>query len=385
MSDAGVDTAAAPTAGMAERDRRAVLWLCCAAVCWRWLVGRHTPMPDTTTCEQLWLARQLAARDFAVLAGEWWRALPALLLAPLLAVGAPAVASAKVLAALAGGLAVAPAALAAERLRQGAGVGAAVVVAVAGAAVLGAGGGAPSATASLLIALALWAAAARRWSIGVLLGAVAAPQLIGEAGARSWWQAWLVLGPAVATLPWLLLRPRSWAFAVPAAALASGVVVGLLRGDLPTAGAAVAPALGVLVGVVLARLGRWWRDGVLCVVVAAQCHAAWSAVEPSSAVAERILAQYLVGSVLGPGERLVTDLPRVAWAAGGRPVAMGSAAELRAAVDDVDVGAVVLGGSLAADPSLRTWLASRFAVVGMSADLEDLAAARHLVVLVRRS
>ncbi|MCB9876887.1 MAG: hypothetical protein H6835_04710 [Planctomycetes bacterium] len=373
---------------MFERDRRAVLWLCCAGVCWRWVVGKHTPMPTAEACEQLWLAQRLAVGDFTPAVAVWWRALPALLMAPAIAVGAPAVATAKVLAALAGGLAVAPTALAAERLRQGAGVGAAAVAMAGGAAVLEAGAGGSSATASLLVALALWAAAGRRRGLAGLVAVTAAPlaMVAPEPDRPSLLQqVWLGAGPAAALAPLVLLRPRSAHFVVPAAALLLGLVAGLATGELVAAASAVGPALAVLVGVALARFGRRWRDLLLCVVVAAQCHTAWTSIAPASAVAERVVAGYLLGSVLDPGQRLATDLPRVAWAAGAQPVSIASAEELRRVVADPQVGAVVLGGALVGDASLRAWLAGRFVVVGMPADLEDLAAERHLVVLVRRT
>ena len=129
---------------MSERDRRALLWLTCAAVCWRWLVAVRTPLPGVDATRDLWVAQQLANGDVTALASRWWEPLHARLMAPALAFGASGFATAQVVACLAGGLAVLPAAFAAERLRQGAGVPAAVVAMAGAGAVVGAGGDRPA-------------------------------------------------------------------------------------------------------------------------------------------------------------------------------------------------------------------------------------------------
>ena len=52
---------------MTEADRRSVLWLTCAAVCWRWLVAVKTPLPGVDATHDLWLAERLVAGDLGAL------------------------------------------------------------------------------------------------------------------------------------------------------------------------------------------------------------------------------------------------------------------------------------------------------------------------------
>ena len=126
---------------MSKRDQRALLWLCCAAICWRWFVGLRSPLPGVEACRDLWLAEQLAVGEFGALLDRVWEPLYGALLAPAIALGATPFAAAQVASCVLGGLAVVPIALAADRLREGAGVPAAAIAMAASGPVVAAGAG----------------------------------------------------------------------------------------------------------------------------------------------------------------------------------------------------------------------------------------------------
>lgn len=369
---------------MSERDRRALLWLTCAAVCWRWLVAVRTPLPGVDATRDLWLAQQLVNGDVTALASRWWEPLHALLMAPALAFGASGFATAQVVACLAGGLAVLPAAFAAERLRKGAGVPAAVVAMVGAGAVVGAGAGASTATVSLLVALGWWAFACRRlWLAGVLAVLVGAAGLdrIATHAPADFDATRLGLGAGVFGLAWLL--PSAWrAVAIPAVAFVLLVVVAALAGCWESLLPSHLPLLAILVGVGMASLHVRVRDLLLCAVVAVECHAGWTLVEPAAAVTERIVPQLVLRRLDAAPDELVVTLPRSRWAAGQNP---GQAPEplLQYATRD-GVRAVVMTDRQAADASLRAALASRFERTSLPADLQELADEHGVVVLQRR-
>jgi hypothetical protein len=101
------------------------------------------------------------------------------------------------------------------------------------------------------------------------------------------------------------------------------------------------PLLAVVGGVGLARLAGRWRDLLLCVVVGVDFLTAWQRVEPAAAGEERWLGRYLAREHGGRGE-LRSDLPRVAWAFGSRPLPC-TAAQLLAAAQRADTVLLVLG------------------------------------------
>jgi hypothetical protein len=327
---------------LSVRDRRVVLWFVVAAICWRWLLAARTPLPGSDACHDLWLAAGCAGGDLAALGTQWWAPFWALLLAPAVACGSSAWLAAQVGAAVLGGLAAWPLAVAAERRRAGAGVAAAALCMVAPGLCLAAGLGTDGNLVALLVASALG-----RWG----------------AGAR---------GTAV-----LCLLPGL------------GMLVGVWRNDAPLpdrwlAGAGLLePLLAFAVALGLARLPSLGRDLLLCVVVAPACYVAWHGQEAPSAAIERWLGRHLA-SRLQDGELLVSDRPRVAWAAGQRPVRLASSEAVLAAAASPEVAWLVLGEPLAASASLSAALAGTFARHPLPNDVVDAVAERGLSVLIRR-
>lgn len=326
---------------LSRSDRRVVLWLMVAAICWRWLLAARTPLAGPASCHDLWLAQQLAGGDFVVLGLQWWSPLWPLLLAPAIALGAPPLLAAQVLAAVLGGLAIWPLAIAAERRRSAAGVGAAVLLMVAPGLAVDAGGGGAGNLLALLFGGVVVLGRRRRWlalSLAVLaLGALVDPVRAGFAG-------------------WPLCCPAS---------------------------GAVEPLVALLVGLGLARWSPRWRELVWCAAVAGACYLAWQAVEPADAAIERWLGQRLARQ-LAPGQRISTDRPRVALAAGQRPLPLADAEAVRADAAPGEVAYVVLGQPLARQASLTALLAGTFARHQLPNDAVDPVEARGLLVLIRR-
>jgi len=369
---------------MSERDQRAVLWLTCAAVCWRWLVSVRVPMPSVEACRDFWLAERLAAGDFAELAERWTEPWYGLLLAPAPALGLSTFAAAQVVACVLGGLAVAPIALAAERLRRGAGMPAAVVATVAAGAVASAAVGGATGLYTLLGGLALWARAAGRKRVAFVLLAIVFMAHADEPPVLSW----MLAGAALLLVPVRLVQLR-W-----------GALRELAMFLLPALAAALAfappwssplwwPMLAVTAGVAIAPARALVRDVLLCLLAAADMAAAWLHVEPPAAVAERLVPQYLLRRELREGRVVGSTLPRVQWAGGIRPDPWPTSEvgrylpEDRAAEDAlvVNFGALVVNRRDAAkllesmpDAVARCWLPP---------DLQDLAEERGLVVLRR--
>lgn len=368
---------------MSPRDQRVVLTLMGAAVVWRWLLAQASPMPGVDACHDLWLAGRLAQGGFVELAPRWWQASWALLVSPLVVCGMAPWTAAKILASLCGGFAVWPVASAAERLREGAGVPAAVLAMVAAGTSVAAGAASATAWHALLVAFALWA-----WVGGRIVPACALATLAGLGGGDRLCDdgsllrfVRLAIGP-LCLVPLAALPPRPRRLAGPALLLALVLLVtGLVASPLAW-WPAWSPLVAVLVGVGLARLSTRWRDLVLCVVVAAECHGAWNSLEPLSAAAERSIARY-VARRLPAGQSLVSDLPRVLWAAGRSPhAAVG--ADLVEAAGWPAVGALVLGRKAPWSSTVASALASRFTTYPLPSELQDLAAARGLRVLIHR-
>lgn len=372
------------TAPMATADRRLVLVVAGAAVVWRWLIAQRTPLPGIDACLELWRAERLAAGSFGDLAAAWWPPWWSLLLAPAVACGASPFASAQIAACVCGALTVVVVALAAERLREGAGLPAAVLAMAGAGASVAAGAGSAATLGAFWVGLGAWAVAGRRNAMAVVCWAIAAAG-VGEriVAVETGWRH-LRLGVGVGTplalLAWLPPRPGRASLVWPAlgVAIVASVLVPGAAAWLP----AWAPAGAVLGGVGLARLPGRWRDVLLCVVVALESLTAWHEIEPREAIAERIVGRYLAHR-LTAAERVVSDLPRVSWAAHQRPEAPAPAALLAAAADPA-VAAVVLGRALAADATLTASLAGVFVRHDLPADLADLAAEHGLLVWLRR-
>lgn len=258
---------------MSKRDQRAVLWLCCAAICWRWFVGLRAPLPGVDACRDLWLAEQLAAGQFASLVDRAWEPLYGLLLAPALALGATPFAAAQVAACLLGGLALVPIAMAAERLREGAGVPAAAIAMAAAGPVVAAGAGSATSMFVLLSAFSLWAYAARRFVLSVVLLLVVIAGGTDQVASHplpGFEQLRYGLGASFVLLPLLLLSPRARRFAAPALVLLALLVVAASVDAWTTLLPVHSAVLAVLAGLGLARLPLRVRDLLLALVVAAE-------------------------------------------------------------------------------------------------------------------
>ena len=369
---------------MSEGDRRSLLWLTCAAICWRWLVAVRTPLPGVDATADIWLAERLAAGDFGALGGRWCEPLHGLLLAPALALGAPAFAAAQAVACVVGGLAVVPVGLAAERFRAGAGVPAAAVAAVAAGGVVAAGAGASSATLSAVVACGWWALAAQR-----RLCAGAAACVVAFAGTEQLvsppWPPFDAsrLGVGGAVLLAALMAPsarRAARFGV--VVMASLLVVAALTGWWTELLVAHQPLLAVLAGVAIARWHVRVRDLALGAVALLECHSGWTLVEPPAAVAERVVARFVQRQQGAPVTDVVSTLPRVRWSVGLDPAA--PAGLLPSGAASPSVGVVVLSSEQAADASLRAALASSFEVAPLPTSLQQLADEHGITALRRR-
>lgn len=396
-----MNTLPAPAAPplLSPRERRVLLWLSVAAVCWRWLLAIRAPLPGLDAATDLWVAQRLAHGDFAALGAVWWRPLWPLLLAPALAWGAAPFAAAQVAACTLGGLALWPVAVAAQRLREGAGVPAAVCLLAAAVDSAGAAAGAalPLATCFVALAAAEWTGG-RPWRALVLAAvaaatcgerlAPAAPVAGALAAAAAGWRAlraaWSAPG-ALACLSVLPPRPRRQ----PVLQLAAGLALALAAALLFATGAqdrflplAAAPVV-VLAGVGLARLPGWSRELLLAGVVVLGFHTGWHLAEPRDVVVERLLGEHLLGRC-APGDTVVSDLPRVLWAARTRPTPPATADALLAAAARPDVAFVVLGGPFAGSATVRSALAGRFRRYEVPNSFRDLVVDRGLAVFSRR-
>lgn len=381
------------------REARILLWLVAAAICWRWLLGIRAPLPGVDDCLDLFAAQQLAAGNGAALAELWWRPCWALLLAPAVWLGAEPFAAAQVLACVCGGLSLWPAALAAERIRAGAGIPAAVLLLAASLPAHGAGLGSAVALGNLLVAGVLWAVVQSRPALAWLLWSVAAgmvprqlaptgelPDGIVPAGLAGCWGAlrigWSVLLP-LACLS-LLPDARRRAGWLPCMVLFALVVaIGLATGSGLRVWPVWAPLAAVLAAVALARLPYRLRDLLLALLVAFEFHAAWQLAEPRERIVQRLLGLQLRGQ-LAPGQRLVSDLPRLLVFAGQAPQAIGSEDALLQAAGAEAVGALVLSDRRWLSPTLTATLASSYLRHQVSGGLRDLVADADLQVFLRR-
>ncbi len=110
-----------------DRQRRALLWMTVAAVCWRWLLAAKTPVPAQDGCNYLWMAERFADGDTAAALSEPFSPLWPLLLSVPIRLGMEPELAAKLLGSILGGALVWPVAWIAERLRSGAGLAAGVL------------------------------------------------------------------------------------------------------------------------------------------------------------------------------------------------------------------------------------------------------------------
>lgn len=362
-----------------------MLWLTCAAVCWRWLVAVRTPLPGVDATRDLWLAERLAEGDLGALGARWWEPLHGLLIAPAVALGAPGFPAAQALACVVGGLAVVPTALAAERLRAGAGVPAAAVATVAAGSVVAAAAGASSASLSAVVACGWWAFAANRYVLAAAAGCLAVAAGSEQIVTHAWSSFDAIrLGVGAAALLVVSMSSSAWR----SAGVAAGVLTLLLAlaasaDAWATLLAAHQPLLAVLAGVALARWRARLRDLALCGVALVECHAGWTLVEPPSSVSERIVPRFLQRRLSGPDRGVFSTMPRVRWSVGLEPaVAPGP---LMDAAARAGVGVIVLSREQLADVSLRAALARRFELATLPTDLQRLADEHGITALLRRS
>lgn len=342
-------------------------------------------MPGVDACRDLWLAEQLANGDLSALFDRVLEPLYALLLAPALAFGASPFAAAQVVACLLGGLVVVPAALAAERLREGAGVCAGAVAMVAAGPVVAAGAGAATAMFTLLAACCLWALAARRFVLSggsLLLVVAGGTDQVASVPQPVWEQLRLGVGSAVLLLPLLLLPPRSRMFGVLFAAQLVLVAIAWLLDAWTSLLPLYSPVLAVLAGLGLARLPVRLRDVLLSIIVAIECHAAWTLGEPEAAVIERVLPHYLMRRANAAGDIVLANLPRIRWSAGQDPSA--PTVSYADAMRDDKVASIIMTAGEAKDASLRALLAAKFERAPVPTDIAELVFERSLHVLRRR-
>lgn len=187
--------------------QRALLWLCVAAVCWRWLLAARTPVPAEDGVNYLWMAQQFALGDAAAALSEPFAPLWSLLLALPIALGAEPFVAGQVLGCLCGGLAVLPVAALGERLARGAGPIAAALCATSSVFARTAAEVLTEPLFVLLAATATWAGCSERWwrcglGIGAAFlvrpeGAVLLLPFAALAPRRAWRPA-LVLGAVIA-------------------------------------------------------------------------------------------------------------------------------------------------------------------------------------------
>jgi hypothetical protein len=369
---------------LSRRDRAVVLGLAGLATAWRWLLAVLAPLPGLDSARALAASERLAAGELAALADAGWQAPFAVLLAPGVALGAPSWWLARVLACLAAGGAVVGLAMVAARLRAPAAVPTAVLATVAAGSTAAAAGASHGCLGLAAVAVGWWSWVAGRRGLGVVLCVVALavpgdqlrPDVAPSAALR------LLLGTpfVLALLVWWWPGTRP---------LRRGLVL-LLVGTIAALTLLpqwVLPPLGgvaaVLAGVALAGLPKRWLEGLLCLVVLVECHAGWQQLEPRDRAVERWLGRYLRRGLLA-GDELVTDLPRVAWAAGLPPRRFATADAVLAGAAGPRVQVVVLGPALAGDSTLRAQLAGRFVTHELTVDLAALAAGQGITTRIRR-
>jgi len=248
-----------------DRERRILLWVCCAAVCWRWLLAVRTPMPCVDAVTEMWVGEQLAAGHFAALrevwAGPWW----SVMIGVAVAFGCDSFVVAQVLGCVFSGLALVPLSCFAQRCKRGAGVPVALLLLVLPWEATAAAGGSAVGLHLLWLGFALWLAVGRLRGLAVLVGVIG---LMDTAAA-----AYVVL-PMIA-----------------------GVVVA---------------------GLVLARLPLRGRDLALTAIAPVGLYLAWHAVEPRQALLEREIGEILGEQLSRPGA-MYTCFPRIGYYAGNGP------------------------------------------------------------------
>ena len=142
-----------------------------------------------------------------------------------------------------------------------------------------------------------------------------------------------------------------------------------------------------LAGATLAALPTAWRRGLLAAAVALAAWSGWTGGIDADRAVERELGAWLRPRLAG-GERLVSDLPRVAWFAGEEPLPPRhhTAAQMQAIVDATRPAFVVVRtrSERSAWRELQPWLTARFVAADLPPDLAAAAAGRGVGVFARR-
>lgn len=142
-----------------------------------------------------------------------------------------------------------------------------------------------------------------------------------------------------------------------------------------------------LAGATLAALPTAWRRGLLAAALALAAWSGWTGGIDADRAVERDLGAWLRPR-LAAGERLVSDLPRVAWFAGQEPLPPRhhTSAQMQAIVEAAKPAFVVVRTrSDRSDWSaLQPWLTARFAAAALPPELAAAAAARGVGVFARR-
>lgn len=437
------------TRAIPEADRRWLLWLLVAAMCWRHLLAVLTPVPSQDGATYLWMAEQFARGDLLLPVTEVFSPLLPLLVAVPVACGMDAFEAAQLTCCILGALAIVPAYRAGELLSPGAGRWAALLMAFAPL---------PARLCGEVYA-----------EPGFLLAACTAVVhgLRGEPWRLGWWTA-IAFGfrpdALVLALPFLALRPRVVLGAL-APLLVAAVGYGwwrhaagagfdpvpriafhASRDDLAGRGDVLANLLQLPVAlleglgpmVLLALLGarppfvrgvrrlaagtalglagpltfvvrqrftvnllpwllplagralqamhpRWRLPVVLLVLVHAGLEGPRGRID-ASRLADREVGEFLATQLV-PGETVLTEHARISWYAGTRPGAprKWDAARLVAMAQDPAVAWVALDRDRADAAEVEAGLGAAFARADLPESTADAAQRRGLVLLRRVS
>ena len=142
-----------------------------------------------------------------------------------------------------------------------------------------------------------------------------------------------------------------------------------------------------LAGAQLAKLPTAWRRGLLAAALALAAWSGWTGGIDADRAIERELGLWLRPQV-AMDRRLVSDLPRVVWFAGQRPLPPRhhTAAQMQALVEASAPAFVVVRtrSARSAFAGYEAWLGQRFDAVVLPPDLAAAATSRGIAVFARR-
>jgi hypothetical protein len=448
MAPPTTPTPPAAAAPSAPDWRLPILALALAA--WAVALGRRSPVPSEDGVSYLWMAERFAAGDFAAATGPVFPVGYPLLLAPWCALGLAAETAAHLVGALALAATLWPLRTLARAL-GGDAAGSAAVLLFAAVPLLPRLAAECYSEPPFLLLMAHGAVAAlrQRWPlVGVCAAAAFWIRPEGSLLAAAYAlaaprSAWRALPPvavgvlALAALRWaaghgfdplpihgfhqqrddlpeqgrvlanLLATPGPW---LEAFALAGVLCLPQLRWrDAKSRPLALQIALQVgvvatfvvrrrfflscaipvcaLAGAQLAALPVAWRRGLLAAALALGAWSGWNGGIDADRAVERDLGLWLRPRVAG-GQPLVSDLPRVVWFAGQRPLPPRhhTAAQMQALVAAAQPAFVVVRtrSARAAFAEYEPWLRAGHAPVALPTELAAAAASRGIAVFARR-